>query len=366
MAARLRNPFGNEPFSLNWADTFTMHSRTGESGQSKQRDEVIALHPSDSGMQLGRALLHALHNAGISVLYQDREMKTVWARNMRAPWVSDTAEGDGILPASQADRIGIAKRDVIATGVPQRLEISVPAEDGVRWFQVWVDADHGEGGAVQGVVTTMVETTEQKRREQTLTTLLREVSHRSKNLLAIIQSIATQTGRYSDNIGDFLTRFRGRLQSLASSQDLVTSSNWRGAALRELVSGQVGRNGANPSHSLRFRGANPYLNPNAALHIGLAMHELAVNSASYGALSQAGGFVEVAANMADAPRGPALELTWTEAIELKDLERNQKRFGSVALERIVPASLNGTATLEIGSGHLQYRLIVPHGNFETE
>ena len=53
-------------------------------------------------------------------------------------------------------------------------------------------------GAVQGVITTAVEMTEQKRREQTLRTLLREVSHRSKNLLAIIQSIATQTGRYSD------------------------------------------------------------------------------------------------------------------------------------------------------------------------
>ena len=177
-----------------------------------------------------------------------------------------------------------------------------PAIEGVRWFQVWVDADRGDCGDVHGVVTTMVETTEQKRREQTLRTLLREVSHRSKNLLAIIQSIATQTGRYSGHIDDFLTRFRGRLQSLASSQDLVTSSNWRGAALRELVIGQVGRYGADPAHSLRFQGANPYLNPNAALHIGLAMHELAVNSVSYGALSRPDGFVEVTADLT--PRQP--------------------------------------------------------------
>ncbi|TIU10970.1 MAG: sensor histidine kinase, partial [Mesorhizobium sp.] len=89
--------------------------------------------------------------------------------------------------------IGAAKRNVVASGNPEHLEFSIPADDGVRWFQLWVDADHDDGGAVQGVVTTMVETTEQKRREQTLKTLLREVSHRSKNLLAIIQSIATQT-----------------------------------------------------------------------------------------------------------------------------------------------------------------------------
>ena len=94
---------------------------------------------------------------------------------------------------------------------------------------------------MRGIVTTAVETTEQKRREQTLRVLLREVSHRSRNLLAIIQSIATQTGRYSSTIDGFLSGFRGRLQSLASSQDLVTSSNWRGADLGDLLLGQVSR-----------------------------------------------------------------------------------------------------------------------------
>ncbi|QPC90540.1 sensor histidine kinase [Mesorhizobium sp. INR15] len=343
-----------------------MRSRASDTSDGGQGDEVIALHPAESGMQLGRALLHALHNAGISVLYQDREMKTVWARNMRAPWASDSADSNGILPADQADRIGAAKRSVIASGSPERLELSVPTEEGIRWFQVWIDADHSDAGEVQGVVTTMVETTEQKRREQTLTALLREVSHRSKNLLAIIQSIATQTGRYSDGISDFLTRFRGRLQSLASSQDLVTSSNWRGAALRELVSGQVGRYGADPVRSLRFQGANPYLNPNAALHIGLAMHELAVNSVSYGALSRPDGFVEVSANLTASEAGTSLSLIWAETIGANDNQPSEKRFGSVALERVVPASLNGTATLEITAGRLEYRLIVPHGNFETE
>lgn len=344
-----------------------MNTRAGEKAGSGHGDEVIALHPAESGMQLGRALLHALHNAGISVLYQDREMKTVWARNMRAPWASDTADSNGILPPSQAERIDAAKRGVIQSGDPQRLELGVPADDGVRWFQVWIDADRGDGGDVQGVVTTMVETTEQKRREQTLKTLLREVSHRSKNLLAIIQSIATQTGRYSDTLGDFLTRFRGRLHSLASSQDLVTSSNWRGAELRTLVTSQLGRYTSDTARSLRIEGVNPYLNPNAALHIGLAMHELAVNSVSYGALSRPDGFVVVTATLAKMePGATSLLLVWSEKVEADDNRFLQKRFGSVALERVVPASLNGTATLEIDGERLEYRLVIPRGNFETD
>ena len=339
-----------------------MSSEIGREKDS-EGDEVVALPGGGHGDQLGRALLHALRNAGVAVLYQDRDLKIVWARNMRAPWFAGGS--DAGLPATQAERLTAARRNVIATGNPERFEISLPGEDGMRWFEIWVDADFGPDGTVQGVMTTKVETTEQKRREQTLRALLREVSHRSKNLLAIIQSIASQTGRYSDTTIEFLARFRGRLQSLSASQDLVTSSNWRGAALRELVTGQVGRYGADPARSMRFDGVNPFLNPNAALHIGLALHELAVNSVSYGALSRPGGFIEVDAMLAEGEK-PALLLVWSEAIPNNSRPKNTKRFGSVALERVVPTSLNGNASLEISENRLEYRLSVPPGNFETD
>src|SRR5690606_11393048 len=160
---------------------------------------------------------------------------------------------------------------------------------GARWFDVWLDIDPADDGGVCGVITTAVEITDQKRREQTLRTQLREVSHRSKNLQAIIHGIPTQTGRHSLDIDAFLKRFQGRLQSMAASQDLVTSSNWRGANLHELLFGQVGRYTSSPHGSVQFEGERPWLNPNAALHIGLALHELAVNSVSFGALSRPGG-----------------------------------------------------------------------------
>jgi two-component sensor histidine kinase len=345
-----------------------MSSETDKKGD-REAGEIIALPEGAHDGQLGHALLHALRNAGIAVLYQDRELKAVWARNMRAPWFTGdgASESDNMLPPLQAERLLAARRNAIATGNPERLELSVPGEDGMRWFEIWVDADFGPDGVVQGVMTTKIETTEQKRREQTLRALLREVSHRSKNLLAIIQSIASQTGRYSETISDFLARFRGRLQSLASSQDLVTSSNWRGAALKELVTGQVGRYGSDMAHSLRFQGANPFLNPNATLHIGLALHELAVNSVSYGALSQPDGVVDVSAALSgESAETPALSLVWTEKIAKKASRGGAKRFGSVALERVVPTSLNGEAVLNIADGRLEYRLVVPHGNFETD
>jgi two-component sensor histidine kinase len=205
-----------------------------------------------------------------------------------------------------------------------------------------------------------------------LRALLREVSHRSRNLLAIIQSIATQTGRYSPTIEQFLRRFRGRLQSLASSQDLITSSNWRGAGLGELVISQVGRYTQSPHRAIHFDGERPWLNPNTALHVGLALHELAVNSVSFGALSKPDGFVTISGRLEPGPPGTtSLALTWSETIggpddQAPDEATREKRFGSVALERIVPASLNGSASLEIAGGKLEYRLVIPFGNFEAD
>jgi two-component sensor histidine kinase len=321
-------------------------------------------------------LLRALRNTAVSVLYQNPDLRVIWAQNVPSAWSSGSVVGQldsDFLPPQAAASIIAAKRAVLSGAPPDRLEINIPGMAGERedqWFDLWIDADIAPDGEVRGIITTAVETTEQKRREQTLRVLLREVSHRSRNLLAIIQSIATQTGRYSSTVDEFLTRFRGRLQSLASSQDLVTSSNWRGADLGDLVLEQAARYSTTPRSAVRLEGERPWLNPNAALHVGLALHELIANSMSYGALSRPGGNATLSAQLEPDSAGQAsLLLTWHETVDPsgKAIESGlrEKRFGSMALERIVPASLNGSAGLKIENGVLEYRLIVPFGNFET-
>ncbi|SFK16707.1 Two-component sensor histidine kinase, contains HisKA and HATPase domains [Mesorhizobium albiziae] len=343
-------------------------SPRNEKGRSDGTGAIMNI-PARIGGDIERILLRSLRNTGVSLLYQDSDLRVVWTQNVPSAWAPGDLYGmtdHDFLPETEALRLTTAKREVLATGNRDSLDIRIAGDEGARWFDVWIDADRGDDGAVVGVVTTAVETTEQKRREQTLRTLLREVSHRSKNLLAIIQSIATQTGRYSGTLEGFLGRFRGRLQSLASTQDLVTLSNWRGADLRELVIGQVGRYCADPARNIRLEGANPYLNPNAALHIGLALHELAVNSVSYGALSRPDGFVTICAALASAEAADALTLTWTETIAARDGALDEKKFGSVALERVVPASLNGTASFTADGDQLEYRLVIPSDNFEID
>ena len=314
------------------------------------------------------SLVRALSNTGITVVYFDLGLRVVWAENVPGVWSDDNVTGqslDAFMPLEATEKLVLAKQQVIADGAPRKIEIAVPHTRGDSWFTVWIDADRAGDSGVSGIVVTAVDISDQKRREQTLQTLLREVAHRSKNLLAIIQSIAVQTGRHAETIDVFLLRFRGRLQSLASSQDLITSSNWRGASLHDLIFGQVGRYVAD-RQCIRLEGEKPYLNPNAALHIGLALHELAVNSVSYGALAHPNGYVTIAAKRVAAPDPPSLALTWEEDINVPDESLGQKRFGSVALERVVPASLNGSSILELTTQRLTYSLLVPDGNFEFE
>jgi len=315
-----------------------------------------------------RGLMTALLNAGTFVVYFEFDLRVVWAENVPKAWSPDAIEGRLVadfVPAEVAEELARVRQDVVGSGLSRTLEISLPM-DGQRWFAVWMDADLSTAGDLRGIVMTAVDITEQKRREQALRTLLREVAHRSKNLLAIIQSIATQTGRYSETVDGFLARFRGRIQSLASTQDLVTSSDWRGASLQDLVLEQVSRYTADPQTSIRLEGEKPYLNPNASLHIGLALHELAVNSVSYGALARPDGYVTLTAKKVEVPARSTLLLVWTEAISIADQAIGRKRFGSVALERVVPAALNGSSTLELASDRLTYSLLVPKESFQAE
>lgn len=307
-------------------------------------------------------LLRALDHAGVAVFVEDGTGRYRWTCHTPLAWSADPVIGKvdtDFLPPDVASALAAAKAEIREGGPGRRLDVELRSVDGSSSYDVWLDpCDDDTGG--RGILTTAVETTQHRQREQTLRTLLREVSHRSKNLLAIIQSIASQTGRYADSIDEFLTRFRGRLQSLSSSQDLVTSSNWRGADLVQLVTDQVARYCADPARNLRLVGSNPYLTPNAALHVGLALHELAVNSVSYGALSFPDGKVQVSVTPAS---DGELELEWREALRSDLASLQRRRFGTVALERIVPSSLDSRSTLTTEEGLLVYRLILPTDSF---
>ncbi|MCQ8780958.1 HWE histidine kinase domain-containing protein [Mangrovibrevibacter kandeliae] len=331
--------------------------RSSAADEGSERRKMVALKA-----------LKALAGTELALFAQDRDLRYTWVFNADESWLPSDAEGRqdaDILSGVAAERATVLKREVLRTQRPARFELSTISGSSTRWFDIRVDVDRDNDGTVSGILGTSIEITDQKRREETLKTLLRELSHRSKNLLAIIQSLASQTARHSITVPEFLVRFRGRIQSLAYSQDIVTDADWRGADLMSLVRTQVERYAPDGMEQVGFAGTDVYLSPTASLHVGLALHELAVNAASYGSLSVPGGRVSISAGLVEKDSEVYLQLTWLETAGPRVKGERDSRFGTSTLERIVPNSVGGEARLDYHADGIRYTLLIPDSQFES-
>jgi two-component system CheB/CheR fusion protein len=151
--------------------------------------------------------------------------------------------------------------------------------------------------------------TERKNWDKRQAMLLRELSHRVKNTLAVIQAMTRQTLRASSDPKSFALAFEGRIRSLASSHNLLTDANWSGAKLADVIHSQLGPMVNDVAKRLELRGPDVVLPAEAATQLGLVLHELGTNAAKYGALSAATGKITI---VWTASRGK-LCLTWRES-----------------------------------------------------
>lgn len=214
------------------------------------------------------------------------------------------------------------------------------------------------------MLLTIIELTEERWREQRLRALLRELSHRSKNLLAIILSVASQTAKSTSGSSEFLRKFRGRVYSISHSQDLITDANWHGAHFRDLVRSQADKYHDRPDDTLVVDGADPMLSPNEALHIGLAIHELFVDAMAIGEIADA--FPSVALTCAEKPYdgGPGLEIVWRQtnppgAAEDELVAGRIDGFHSTVLNRIAPTAIGGEGSYENRAEGPLYKIHFP-------
>lgn len=321
--------------------------------------------PTDPAIQTRlNALSAGLRQRGICVLRQDLHHRFELAENLPASWPQTgfigKTEADTLPAIIVADFVTAYDRS-LSSGEEQT--IAFDFGDGLR-------RRHFEGRLLPdgtGVTTIVTDTTDERARDLAVASLLREVSHRSKNLLAIVQSVAMQTAHHSGSIQAFLDKFRGRLHALSSTQDLVTESNWRGTYLQSLVTSQLSRVGSSVLANVRITGENPLLGPNASLHIGLAMHELAANAVLHGALANnERGHIWIDASLVQRPGQPAdLVIEWQETGIDAERLRQEPHFGTLVLERIVPLSVGGTADFSVERDSVRYRLVVPADQFEA-
>jgi two-component system, chemotaxis family, CheB/CheR fusion protein len=207
---------------------------------------------------------------------------------------------------------------------------------------------------IDGVLLTFVDVTSIVAAEEQQKVLAAELSHRVKNSLAVVSSIAERTLPDGEAKHDLI----GRFHALGQTHDLLSRGGWTEAPLRELVMRELAPHLADDGSNARVNGPPIMLKPQAALLLALVMHELTTNAAKYGALSTPGGRVDVAwAITGGSPRH--LELTWTEqgGAEIGDLPK--RGFGTELIERGIRFELEGEAELGVVDGGLHCRIVIP-------
>ncbi len=158
-----------------------------------------------------------------------------------------------------------------------------------RWFLSRAKPICGDDGRIEYWFGTNTDITESREQAEQIRLLLMEVNHRAKNLLGTVQALARRTA--PDEAG-FLKRFEDRIRSLAVNQDILVKREWRQVPVRELAEAQLAFIEQAPG-DFTLVGPDVALVPRAAETIGMALHELATNALKYGALSVAGGYVDI-------------------------------------------------------------------------
>lgn len=198
-----------------------------------------------------------------------------------------------------------------------------------------------------GCIVTLTNISDRKAAETRQHLLMDELNHRVKNTLAAVQSIASHTGRSAANIDAFRNDFGSRLLALARAHDLLTQQAWQGAMLRDVLRGALAPYLSGTRGRIEIvEGPRIQLTPNAAVTLGMGVHELATNAAKYGALSNDAGKVTLAWNLARLTEGDLIEIVWREWDGPPVRPPSRRGFGSRLIERGIAGEFGGRVEMD--------------------
>jgi PAS domain S-box-containing protein len=205
-------------------------------------------------------------------------------------------------------------------------------------------------------VSMAYDATERKAYEDQIFFLMREVNHRAKNMLSLVQAVARQTAAREPE--DFVGRFNERIRALAASQDLLVRNKWQGADVEDLVRAQLAHFTDLVGSRIEMNGPRLRLNAAAAQAIGMAVHELATNAGKYGALSVDAGHVDLGWQL----EGDIFMMSWTERDGPPVSPSERHGFGSTVVDSMMKQSVRGEVELNYATSGVMWRLTCPAAN----
>ena len=225
----------------------------------------------------------------------------------------------------------------------------------ILWGHRHVSLLRDAAGTATNVIVLVTNMTDHKRHEEHIRLLLREVNHRSKNMLALVQAVARQT--LATKPEDFMGRFAERIQALAASQDLFVKNAWQGIDLDELARSQLAHFKDLIGTRIALKGPSMLISASAAQTIGMALHELATNAGKYGALVNGDGQVKIEWSLERTEAGEvAFGMSWCELGGPPVMLPTHSGFGSTVICNLAEKSLDAEIELCFAATGLSWRL----------
>lgn len=191
------------------------------------------------------------------------------------------------------------------------------------------------------ILVSVVNISERRRHENVQETLIRELSHRVKNNMALVGSIATMTRKHTNDIDTFFRAFSGRINALAGAHDLIASKNWTNSTARSII-----RQVTAPFDPLetRIRVEGPVMTIPAehVATVTMVFHELTTNALKYGALSNPKGYVDVKWSV----KNDFVDFCWLERDGPPVVRPTHKGFGTTLIERTCEFTFEGSVRME--------------------
>ncbi len=282
-------------------------------------------------------------------------------------YTADEAVGRSprFLQGPRTDRAALDRLHAqLAAGGPAEGEAVNYRKDGGEYVVEWlITAVRDEQGRVRHWVAAQRDVTERRRMQARQTVLMAELQHRTRNLLAVVRSIADRTlGR-----GPALVEYGARLAALGRVQGLLSGSkqDWS-VPVAEIVRAELNAHGVGLDGQAHVEGPVVELSGDQVQVMALALHELATNAMKYGALAQASGRLSVIWRMEQGGCG-RLVIDWHESgVSMPVGPPAQRGFGTELITAALPYQLDAETALEFAPGGVRCRIVLPVGMFRNE
>jgi two-component sensor histidine kinase len=233
----------------------------------------------------------------------------------------------------------------------------------IRWIESRGFISYDGDGSPQRIIGVNIDITERKRADEHQRLLIAELDHRVKNVLATVSAVAAQTLETSSSMSHFVAALDGRIRSMASAHELLSTRQWMGMSMAELVRREFAAYAG--SNNTKIDGPDVMLSAEAGQAMGMVIHELVTNAAKYGALSTQSGRVSV--RWYRKLNGSAkLVLVWQETGGPRVEAPRKPSYGTGVIRDLIPYEFGGTVDLAFAPEGARCRLEIPFDQVSSD